>query len=147
MMKEEDFLFDEQPLIDLLGKEAVEKLKKENPKRYEILRNCPDLMPSDVIPENPLYEGKGEEAQSIMNKTEIKELIEQLHADSYKQGEDYKGYKVFVPVYNREVTLGLPLVVLANDKEVRISTPEESIEYLNSLPDENPLYEGKGEEE
>ena len=82
-----------------------------------------------------------------MNKTEIKELIEQLHADSYKQGEDYKGYKVFVPVYNREVTLGLPLVVLANDKEVRISTPEESIEYLNSLPDENPLYEGKGEEE
>ena len=61
MMKEEDFLFDEQPLIDLLGKEAVEKLKKENPKRYEILRNCPDLMPSDVIPENPLYEGKGEE--------------------------------------------------------------------------------------
>ena len=104
-------------------------------------------MPSDVIPENPLYEGKGEEAQSIMNKTEIKELIEQLHAVSYKQGEDYKGYKVFVPVYNREVTLGLPLVVLANDKEVRISTPEESIEYLNSLPDENPLYEGKGEEE
>ena len=49
MKKEEDFLFGEEQLIKIVGKEEVERLKKEDPNLYEILRDDPTFMESDVI--------------------------------------------------------------------------------------------------
>ena len=62
---------------------------------------------------------------------EIEDLIyEELGADDMERGEDWKGYEVYEPIYNEHVTIGYPLVVLVKDKDVRLSTPEESLEYL-----------------
>lgn len=64
----------------------------------------------------------------MLKKTE--ELIKQLHGDGFKMGKDWNGYKVFVPVYKKETYVGYPLVVLAKGDEVRVSTIDESLEYL-----------------
>lgn len=63
-------------------------------------------------------------------KIEIEELMEELFADSYKRGKDWNGYEVYEPIHNKPIFLGPPLVVLVKNNEVRISTPEESFEYL-----------------
>ena len=47
-VKEEDFLFGEEALIEIYGKEFLEKLKKENYQAYSDLRNCAAFMPSDI---------------------------------------------------------------------------------------------------
>ncbi len=47
-IKEEDFLFGEETIIEIFGKEVIETLKKENYKGYVALRNCPSFMPSDI---------------------------------------------------------------------------------------------------
>ena len=46
--KENDFFLGEQGVIDALGEELVEKIKKEKPELYISLRNNPIFMPSDV---------------------------------------------------------------------------------------------------
>ena len=51
-IKEEDFFFPEQMLIDFFGKEEVERLKKEDPEAYKVFRNSPIFMPSDVVYED-----------------------------------------------------------------------------------------------
>ena len=51
-IKEEDFFFPEQMLIDYFGKEEVERLKKEDPEIYKNFRNSPLFMPSDVVYED-----------------------------------------------------------------------------------------------
>ena len=48
-IKEEDFLFGEEQLIKVFGKDYVEDLKKRDYKRYVLFRNDPTLMPSDII--------------------------------------------------------------------------------------------------
>ena len=63
-------------------------------------------------------------------KTEIQELMEELFADSYKRGTDWNGYEVYEPVYKKEITLGPPLVVFVKNGEAKISSPEESFDYL-----------------
>ena len=65
----------------------------------------------------------------IMKK--VKELIKEIQADSFVRGIDWRGYAVYVPVYNEEVFVGMPIVVLKKGKVVRFSTPEESLEYLD----------------
>lgn len=61
----------------------------------------------------------------------IQELIEDLGAKSYKQGVDWNGYKVFIPQYQENPCIGLPYVVLQKGAEARISTPDESLAYLD----------------
>ena len=61
----------------------------------------------------------------------IQELTEELCATKYKKSIPWKGYEVYEPVYNETMYIGLPLVILAKDDEVRISTDEESREYLD----------------
>ena len=63
-------------------------------------------------------------------REKIDQLIKGLHGDGFKRGEDWNGYKVFVPVYKKETYIGYPLVVLAKGDEVRVSTVDESLEYL-----------------
>lgn len=61
----------------------------------------------------------------------IRELAFDLNANGVKRGKDYKGYKVFEPVYNKECFIGLPYVILVKDNKARISTAEESLDYLD----------------
>lgn len=63
-------------------------------------------------------------------KSKIQELMKALHADGIKRGVSWKGYKVYKPTYNKEVFLGLPYVIFEKGEEIRLSTPEESLEYL-----------------
>ena len=60
----------------------------------------------------------------------IQELVEDLGAKSYKQGVDWNGFKVYIPQYKGNPCSGLPYVVLEKGEEVRLSTPEESLAYL-----------------
>lgn len=62
---------------------------------------------------------------------EIKTLVEELGARSYKKGKSWNGYEVYIPVYTGNPCIGLPLVVLVKDGEARISNAEEAIDYLN----------------
>lgn len=60
----------------------------------------------------------------------IQELVEDLGAKSYKKGVDWNGFEVYIPVYEGNPIIGLPYVVLVKNNEARISTPDESIAYL-----------------
>ena len=60
----------------------------------------------------------------------IRSLIEELNTSEYKKGRPWKGYEVYEPVYDEDVCIGLPYVILAKDDEVRISTDDEALEYL-----------------
>lgn len=64
-------------------------------------------------------------------REQIQELTEELCATKYKKSISWKGYEVYEPVYDEPVYIGLPLVILAKGDEVRISTDEESLEYLD----------------
>ena len=61
----------------------------------------------------------------------ILELIEELGASKYKKGVDWNGYQVYIPEYKGNPCIGLPYVVLVKGDEVRISTEDESLKYLD----------------
>ena len=63
-------------------------------------------------------------------KEEIMEFIDGLGAKSYKQGISWKGFNVYIPQYKGNPCIGLPFVVLEKDEEVRLSTAQESLDYL-----------------
>ena len=52
-------------------------------------------------------------------------------AKSYRQGEDWNGNKVYIPVYSKTAFVGLPLVIFEDEKGLRLSTPEEAVDYIN----------------
>ena len=60
----------------------------------------------------------------------IKLAIRALGANRYKKVKPWKGYEVYKPVYTEFAFRGHPYVVLVKGDRVRLSTPEESIEYL-----------------
>ena len=60
----------------------------------------------------------------------IRSFLEELNASEYKKGRPWKGYEVYEPVYDEDVCIGLPYVILANDDGVRISTDDEALDYL-----------------
>lgn len=66
-----------------------------------------------------------------MNNEKIEEMIDALNADGYEEGEPWKGFHVYIPKYNGTPAVGLPYVILAKNDEIRISTDEESMEYLD----------------
>lgn len=46
--------------------------------------------------------------------------------------QEWKGYSVFNPVYSKETaTIGLPYVILVKNEKARMSTVEETFEYLD----------------
>lgn len=61
----------------------------------------------------------------------IQELVEDLGAKSYKKGIDWNGYNVYIPVYEGNPIIGLPYVILEKGEEIRVSTPDESLAYLD----------------
>ena len=63
----------------------------------------------------------------------VKELLEQLGTYYASKGEKFNGYEVYIPQYSGDPAIGFPLVVFKKGDEVRISTPEESINYLRMV--------------
>lgn len=61
----------------------------------------------------------------------VVELAGELGAHEVKQGKDWKGYKVFKPIYKENPIIGYPYVILAKDNKARICDPEESLEYFD----------------
>lgn len=79
--------------------------------------------------------GKDKEHVEIMNRAEKKELKwimkNELQTRRFKRRPDWKGYEVYVPEYKGSPKIGPPLCVLVKDGEVRLTRPEESLEYLD----------------
>lgn len=69
-------------------------------------------------------------------------ILEELQADGFHRGEDFHGMTVYVPDYKQEFFGGYPLVVFVEKEgKVRLSTPQESIDYLSAItpPTEDEL--------
>lgn len=62
-----------------------------------------------------------------------KKLIAELGAKRARKGKDFMGYEVFIPQYNGNPKIGLPLVVLQKGDEARISTNKEAMDYLDVM--------------
>ena len=62
----------------------------------------------------------------------ILEVVKQMGAETYKQGKEWNGNKVYVPVYARTSYVGLPLVIFEDENGLRLSTPDEAIDYVNA---------------
>lgn len=59
------------------------------------------------------------------------EVMEQYHV-RWKKDIPWKGYEVYSPVFTGKAPIiGLPYVVLVKEGKARLSTGEESLEYLN----------------
>lgn len=67
----------------------------------------------------------------MSDRSKVLEVVKKMGAKSYKQGEDWNGNKVYIPVYSKTTFVGLPLVIFEDEKGFRISTPEEAIDYIN----------------
>ena len=61
----------------------------------------------------------------------LEDLLEELMADGWRSGVDWKGYSVIEPVYDKVMCMGLPYVILIKGDDARICEPDEAIEYLN----------------
>lgn len=70
-----------------------------------------------------------------MTKKELKEKLTdaccELMAVRLEERGSWRGCSVYVPVYKGCPKIGLPYVVLVTDADVRISTEEESLSYLD----------------
>lgn len=67
----------------------------------------------------------------------IKLAIRALGANRYKKAKPWNGFDVYKPVYTEMAYRGLSYVVLVKDDEVRLSTTDETIEYLGALSDDD----------
>ena len=65
------------------------------------------------------------------DKREVLDIVKRMGAKSYRQGEDWNGNKVYIPVYSKTTFIGLPLVIFEDEKGFCLSTPEEAIDYIN----------------
>ena len=60
----------------------------------------------------------------------LEELKNELAAQGFELGKDWNGYQVYIPQYSQKTYVGLPFIVLVKGDEVRVSTVEESMDYL-----------------
>ena len=75
------------------------------------------------------------ELESISGVSVSNDILDMLEV--YKQYEvvfvkskDYKDYNVFVPKFKNNPIIGYPYIILTKNGETRLSTVEESLEYL-----------------
>ena len=61
----------------------------------------------------------------------LEELFNKTPANSYHKGLNWNGYEVYELDFDEECFVGLPLVILVKEGQVRLSTPEESFEYFD----------------
>ena len=50
-VKNDEYLLGDEALIEALGADYVAEIKRDKPELYQVLRNNPIFMPSDVIHE------------------------------------------------------------------------------------------------
>ena len=67
----------------------------------------------------------------------IDDLFSETPADYYHKGYDWNGYEVYELEFDKKSCVGLPLVILVKGEEVRLSTPDESLEYLDYSLNQN----------
>lgn len=61
----------------------------------------------------------------------IEDLVEETPADFYKKGYNWNGYEVYELGFNKPACVGTFRVILVKDNEVRLSTAEEGLLYLD----------------
>ena len=72
----------------------------------------------------------------------IDELVEELYpAKGAKESIVWNGFKVYEPIYEKNAFIGYPLVILVKDNNARISTPDESLDYLDYKDSLKSKYE------
>ncbi len=64
-------------------------------------------------------------------------VIEFAQSQGYETAlrlKNWKGFEVYEPIMKKDEVsyTGLPLLILVNGDEIRMSTPEEALEQLNS---------------
>ncbi len=83
---------------------------------------------------------KGGEKMNDINR-KLEELKNELAAQEFVRGKDWNSYQVYIPQYSQKTYVGLPLIVLVKGNEVRVSTVDESTDYLEfenkKMPQEN----------
>ena len=65
-----------------------------------------------------------------MNQELFEKLKKIIFADSFKQGQSWNGYNVYLPIYNEQREVGLPYFVLEKDGKLRKCTDEECFDYI-----------------
>jgi len=69
----------------------------------------------------------------MMDRKKVLQFAKTRGYDSIrKRRKTWNGYDVYEPIYRKGVIsyIGLPLVILVKENEIRLSTPQESFELL-----------------
>ena len=66
-------------------------------------------------------------------KENLKRCCKMLSADSFKKGESWKGFDVYEPIYETEVEIGFPRVILVKGNDARLSSIEDCFLYMKHL--------------
>lgn len=64
-------------------------------------------------------------------KEAIDALVDELGAENVQERGEWNGYTVYEPQYSQMPVIGYPYVILVKGDEVRISTVDESLDYIN----------------
>lgn len=63
-------------------------------------------------------------------KTGVEYVAEQMGAKGVKRGIDYEGMEVYEPIFEDGAKVGYPIVIFVKDNKFRLSSPQESLDYL-----------------
>lgn len=68
-----------------------------------------------------------------MNQEDILKFAKQQGYDNVSYIGKWKDYEVYEPIFDYDGVsfVGLPLVVLVKENEIRMSTPKESLQQIN----------------
>ena len=64
-------------------------------------------------------------------------ILKQLDAESYFYQTNWRGYKVYGLDFGKDATVGLPMFILENEKETRLTTIEEAFAIIETFSEEN----------
>lgn len=63
----------------------------------------------------------------------LESMLDEMEAEGYEKGPSWEGYNVYIPTYRGDPKIGLPYVILEKGGRLRISSPDESLEYLDFM--------------
>lgn len=65
----------------------------------------------------------------------VLQFARERHYDGAEESTPWNGYTVYIPLYDLNtgecIWVGPPLVILVKDEKIRLSTVDESFEYLH----------------
>ena len=70
-----------------------------------------------------------------MSIDEIKKFAAEQGFRKIAKSGTWNGYEVFEPVYEEMAYVGYPILILVSDSEIRLSTIDESMQYIQDLPE------------